>query len=100
MDRGCFWVFTWEGNIGTLPIMLRAMRVEYPGAIYHVMDRGDRRGDIFVNDVDRQDILKTLAEACQNAAWQVHGSFGWYLSAPEHRPRLDARGPLVGRARH
>lgn len=30
------------------------MRVEYPGAIYHVMDRGDRREDIFVNDVDRQ----------------------------------------------
>jgi hypothetical protein len=23
--------------------MPRAMRVEYPGAIYHVMDRGDRR---------------------------------------------------------
>ena len=28
--------------------MPRAMRVEYPGAIYHVMDRGDRREDIFV----------------------------------------------------
>jgi REP element-mobilizing transposase RayT len=48
------------------------MRVEYPGAIYHVMDRGDRREDIFVNDVDRQDLLKTLAEACQKTAWQVH----------------------------
>jgi putative transposase len=35
--------------------MPRAMRVEYPGAIYHVMDRGDRREDIFVDDVDRQD---------------------------------------------
>jgi hypothetical protein len=31
--------------------MLRTMRVEYPGAICHVMDRGDRREDIFVNDV-------------------------------------------------
>jgi hypothetical protein len=28
--------------------MPRAMRVEYPGAIYHVMDRGDRREDIFI----------------------------------------------------
>ena len=52
--------------------MRRAMRVEYPGAIYHVMDRGDRREDIFINDVDRQDFLKTLAEACQKTAWQVH----------------------------
>ncbi len=48
------------------------MRVEYPGAIYHIMDRGDRREDIFVNDVDRQDLLKTLAEACQKTGWQVH----------------------------
>jgi hypothetical protein len=28
--------------------MPRAMRVEYPGAIYHVMDRGDRREDILI----------------------------------------------------
>jgi hypothetical protein len=48
------------------------MRVDYPGAIYHLMDRGDRREDIFVDDVDRQDFLKTLAEACQKTGWQVH----------------------------
>jgi putative transposase len=36
------------------------------------MDRGDRREDIFVDDVDRQDFLKTLAEACQKTDWQVH----------------------------
>jgi hypothetical protein len=35
--------------------MPHTMRVEYPGAICHVMDRGDRREDIFVDDVDRQD---------------------------------------------
>ncbi len=52
--------------------MPRAMRVEYPGAIYHVIDRGDRCKDIFVDDVDRQDFLKTLAEACQETGWQVH----------------------------
>jgi putative transposase len=48
------------------------MRVQYPGAIYHVMSRGDRREDIFIDDVDRQDFLKTLAEACQKTGWQVH----------------------------
>ena len=41
--------------------MPRQLRIEYPGAIYHLMDRGDRREDIFVDDVDRQDLLKTLA---------------------------------------
>jgi hypothetical protein len=28
--------------------------MEYPGAMYHVMSRGDRREDIFLSDVDRQ----------------------------------------------
>ena len=37
--------------------MLRKLRIEYPGAIYHVMSDGDRREDIFVDDVDRQDFL-------------------------------------------
>ena len=52
--------------------MPRALRVEYPGAVYHVMDRGDRQERIFLDDVDRQDWLKTLAEACQKTGWQVH----------------------------
>jgi len=52
--------------------MTRKMRVEYPGAIYHIMSRGDRREDIFRNDVDRQDFIKTLAETCQKTGFQVH----------------------------
>jgi REP element-mobilizing transposase RayT len=36
------------------------------------MSRGDRYEDIFPNDVDRHDFLKTLAEACQKTGWQVH----------------------------
>jgi putative transposase len=51
--------------------MSRKLRVEYPGATYHVMSRRDRRGDIFFNDVDRQDFIKTLAEACQKTGRQV-----------------------------
>src|SRR2546427_8151537 len=52
--------------------MPRQLRVEYPGAMYHVMSRGDQRDDIFLDDVDRHDFLKTLAEACQKTAWEVH----------------------------
>src|SRR6266581_4957352 len=52
--------------------MPRKLRVEYPGAMYHVMSLGDRREDIYLNDVDRQDFIKTLAEACQKTGWQVH----------------------------
>ena len=52
--------------------MPRQLRVEFPGAIYRVMSRGDRREAIFLDDVDRQDFLKTLAEACRKTGWQVH----------------------------
>ena len=44
--------------------MARKLRIEYPGAIYHVMNRGDRREAIFLGDQDRELFLETLAEAC------------------------------------
>jgi hypothetical protein len=34
--------------------MSRKLRIEYPGAMYHVMNRGDQREDIFRDDQDRQ----------------------------------------------
>jgi REP element-mobilizing transposase RayT len=52
--------------------MPRALRIEYEGAIYHVMNRGDRREDIFLGDEDRRLFLKTLEEACGKSRWQVH----------------------------
>src|SRR5208283_2776816 len=52
--------------------MPRKLRMEYPGAIYHVVNRGDRREDIFKDDLDRQRFLSTLEEACQKTEWQVH----------------------------
>ena len=52
--------------------MPRALRIEYPGAIYHVMNRGDRREPIFHDDWDHQKFLTTLAEVCTKTDWQVH----------------------------
>jgi putative transposase len=52
--------------------MARKLRVEYPGAVYHVMNRGDRREPIFRDDEDRQQFLNTLGEACGKAGWHAH----------------------------
>ena len=52
--------------------MARKLRVEYPGAIYHLMNRRDRRESIFKDDEDRQRFLGTLGEACVKTGWQVH----------------------------
>ena len=42
--------------------MSRPLRIEFPGAIYHVPPRGDRRETIFEDDVDRQALLDVLAQ--------------------------------------
>ena len=60
--------------------MARKLRVEYPGAIYHVMNRGDRREPIFKDDEDRVQFVATLAEACLKTGWQVHA----YCLMPNH----------------
>ena len=52
--------------------MPRKLRIEYEGAIYHVMNRGDRREAIFRDDADRKRFLETLGEACAKTDWQVH----------------------------
>jgi len=51
--------------------MARKLRVEYPGAIYHVMNRGDHQEPIFHDDEDRQLFLDTLGEACGKTGWQI-----------------------------
>src|SRR5271163_5041829 len=60
--------------------MARKLRVQYPGAIYHVMNRGDRRERIFKDEGDRKLFLETLDEACGKTGWQVHA---WCLM-PNH----------------
>lgn len=60
--------------------MARRLRVEYPGAIYHLMNRGDRREPIFKDDEDRQRFLDTLAEACAKTSWQIHA----FVLMPNH----------------
>lgn len=60
--------------------MARKLRVEYPGAIYHVMNRGDRREPIFKDDVDRRRFLETLGEVCGKTDWQVLA----YCLMPNH----------------
>jgi hypothetical protein len=44
--------------------MARKLRVQYPGAIYHVMNRGDRREPIFRDEADRKRFVETLGVTC------------------------------------
>jgi hypothetical protein len=44
----------------------------YPGAIYHMLNRGDRWEPIFRDDAETQRFLETLGDACARSGWQVH----------------------------
>ena len=52
--------------------MGRRPRIEFDGAIYHVMSRGNRREPIFLDDDDNQMFLDTLKEACVRTGWRIH----------------------------
>lgn len=54
--------------------MPRKARVEFAGAVYHVLDRGDRREAIFRDDTDRDVFLSTLGKACERTGWRIHAS--------------------------
>ena len=52
--------------------MARPLRIQYPGAVYHAMARGNQGRPIFRDDQDRRRFLETLAEACEKTGWEIH----------------------------
>jgi REP element-mobilizing transposase RayT len=60
--------------------MARKLRVQYPGALYHVMNHGSSRAPIFIDDRDRRFFLETLGQACVKTGWQVHA----FCLMPDH----------------
>lgn len=74
--------------------MARKPRLEYAGAVYHVINRGNRRQAIFRTDEDRNLFLSTLQEVCERTGWVVHAyvlmgnHFHFLLETPE--PNLVA----------
>jgi len=50
--------------------MARPVRIEYPGAVYHIITRGNNRQSIFRDDHDRKKYLERLAYYCEEK--EVH----------------------------
>jgi putative transposase len=60
--------------------MSRPLRIEYPGAWYHVMNRGRRKENIFLSRHDYETFIKILQET--SAAWNLKVSA--YCLMPNH----------------
>jgi len=52
--------------------VVRPLRIEFAGALYHVTSRGDRREDIYESDADRENFLEILSEVCRQHNWSIH----------------------------
>jgi putative transposase len=74
--------------------MARKGRIEFSGALYHVLDRGDRREPIVRRGRDRAAFVQTLGEACERAGWRMHAfvlmSNHYHLPFETPQPNLVA----------
>ncbi len=53
--------------------MARPLRIEYPGAYYHVTSRGNERRAIFADDTDKRRFLEILETTSNLFGVEVHG---------------------------
>jgi len=70
--------------------MPRSIRLEYPGAFYHVMARGNRRESIYHDEDDRRFFLNTLGEACAMTGWRIHA---WVLMSNHYHLLIETPEP-------
>jgi len=52
--------------------MARALRISYPGALYHITSRGDGRENIYLTDNDHEVFLSILSEVFNKFNWHFH----------------------------
>jgi hypothetical protein len=49
--------------------MTRPLRIEYPGAVYHITPRGNEKEIVFKDDQDRENFLNTLRHFNKRYKW-------------------------------
>lgn len=52
--------------------MARPLRIQYPGALYHITNRGNERKAIFKDDVDRREFLRILSHSIETYGVILH----------------------------
>ena len=68
------------------------VRIQFEGARYHVINRGNYRGDVFVTQEAAESFLRTLAQAAERYEWKVHAYVlmrnHYHLAIETPRPNL------------
>ena len=73
--------------------MARRLRLESEGGVYHVLNRGNYRADIFRTGKAKAAFLTCLDEACRKTGWRVHA---WCLMSNHYHLAVETpRANLV-----
>jgi len=72
--------------------MARPLRLEHPGAIWHVTSRGNERREIYRTDDDRNGFLAVLAESVVRYRWTLHA---WVLMTNHYHLLVETPEPTL-----
>ena len=75
--------------------MARPLRIQYPGAVHHVMARGSARGLIDLDDADRSMFLNVLGRVVSDLNWLCHACC--LMTTHDHLLIETTRRKSVGR---
>jgi REP element-mobilizing transposase RayT len=75
--------------------MGRAWRIEYEGALYHILSRGNVQGDIFYDDTDRWRFLNTIGDLSERFAVDI---FAYVLMNNHYHLLLKTRRANLSKA--
>lgn len=74
--------------------MARPLRIEFEGACYHVMARGNACQDIFLDDADRCAFVENLGRVAQRFDWQI---WAWCLMDNHYHLLIKTRQATLSR---
>ena len=77
--------------------MARALRIEYEGALYHTLSRGNEQRDIFLEDNDRLSFLKAIGEMSQRFDVDI---FAYVLMGNHYHLLLRTRKANLSKSMH
>lgn len=79
--------------------MSRQLRIEFAGALYHVMSRGNNREPIIHNEDDVVAFFESLESTCHRYAWRV---FAWCVMPNHYHLVIETQRPTLsaGMRRH
>lgn len=77
--------------------MARKLRIQFSGAMYHVINRGNYRRDLFVAPGEATAFLETVKEAKGRMGWKVHG---YALMKNHYHLAIETQEPNLAEGMH